>query len=101
MAEIEAAVEGHTIDGHTVVVQDGIVYIDGVQATLGRTDVNVFDVLTQFFDHLNAETARNFLAGDEARKEEVVDKGSPVKDGVEIHHIPGEPSSTIIINVGR
>lgn len=103
----EAAVEGHTIDGHTVVVQGGIVYIDGVQATLGRTDINVFDVLTQFFDHLNAETARNWLDRDESDKKG--DSPQPMRElpnvpdlpGIEVRNVEGEPSATIIINVGR
>lgn len=100
----EAAVEGHTIDGHTVIVRDNIVYIDGVQATLGRTDVNVFDLLARFFDHLLAESV-----AESPEREDVPEEGDgppylpdvPDLPNVEVRSIEGEPSATIIINVGR
>lgn len=86
--------EGHLINGHQVVVQNDIAYIDGVQATLGRADVDVLNVLSLFFDHLSQESRVSSGPG-KALKE-------PDPHRVpEVSLIEAAPGATIVINVGR
>lgn len=88
----------HSIEGHDVVISGGAVFIDGVQATLNRTDVDVADVLGKFFDHLREESAP-----EGSRLRRVRDRESEAQDVStlpELSVVEARPGATIVINIG-
>lgn len=93
-----AETSSHTIDGHDVVISGGAIFIDGVQATLNRTDADVIDVLAKFYDHIREESAPQDNRLRRVRDREPQEAEFP--DLPQLSVVEAKPGATIVINIG-